>query len=182
MPNKTINEQNIEELSKYNCNIIKSPLESLFDSKKFNTNKFWKLKKKLFPNQQDRKVPIINSKGTELFEPQAIISEYKHEFINRLRTRKISSDYVSIEDASLRLFNATPNLTLPLKDSASVLKSLKNGKSKDMMGLVNEVIKHGGISFQESLLNLLNKIKNDRTIPIVWNNILIRPIDKKKIC
>ena len=49
-----------------------------------------------------------------------------------------------------------------------------------MMGLVNEVIKHGGISFQESLLNLLNKIKNDRTIPIVWNNVLIRPIDKKK--
>ena len=46
---KTINEEIIEEFRKYNCNIIKSRLESLSNNKKFNTNKFWKLKKKNRP-------------------------------------------------------------------------------------------------------------------------------------
>ena len=74
--------------------------------------------------------------------------------------------------------NIEPDFTI--EELSKCVRSLKNGKSKDMMGLVNEVIKHGRTSFQESLLNLLKKIKNDRTIPIVWNNILIPLIDKKK--
>ena len=67
-----------------------------------------------------------------------------------------------------------------MKELEIVVKSLKNGKSTDLEGLINELFKYGGLSFKTLLLQLLNIIKNNKDTPESWDNILISTIYKKK--
>ena len=67
-----------------------------------------------------------------------------------------------------------------MKELEIVVKSLKNGKSTDPEGLINELFKYGGQSFKTVLLQLLSTIKNNKDTPESWNNTLISTIYKKK--
>ena len=54
-----------------------------------------------------------------------------------------------------------------IEDLIEILSSLKNGKSRDPYGLVNEIFKPGvsGIDFQRSFLEMGNKIRDQIYIP-----------------
>ena len=54
-----------------------------------------------------------------------------------------------------------------MQDLEKVLKSLKNNKSRDPLGMINEVFKAGcaGADLKISLLELLNGIKENQIIP-----------------
>ena len=177
-----------EEISKINNDIITQRAKSLSKNKRFDKNSFWRLKRNLFSKQRENKVSVINTQGTELFDPAAIIKEYQNEFIKRLSPRQMDQDYKGIEEISSRLFNIRLRISrgmnlspdFNMKELEIVVKSLKNGKSTDPEGLINELFKYGGLSYQTVLLQLLNKIKNNKDTPESWNNILISTIYKKK--
>ena len=63
-----------------------------------------------------------------------------------------------------RLF---PQIRGNLKDLERALAELKNNKSRDHAGYVNEVFKDGciGTDLKKSLLTMLNKVKCQRLIP-----------------
>ena len=68
------------------------------------------------------------------------------------------------------------------KDLLVVLAKLKNGKSRDPGGLINELFKPGviGRDLQEALLDLLNLCKSEMHIPDFMQRANISNIWKKK--
>ena len=63
-----------------------------------------------------------------------------------------------------------------LEDLLAILSSLKNGKSRDPHGLINEIFKPGvaGKDFQNSFLGLANKVRDELFIPkfMQYSNIV----------
>ena len=61
-----------------------------------------------------------------------------------------------------------------------MLKSLKNGKCRDPQGLGNELFKPGvaGKDLQYSLLHMLNKTKENLTIPDMMKNVNVAMLPK----
>ena len=100
-----IQNQLTEEISKINNDFITQRAKSLSKNKRFDKNSFWRLKRNLFSKQRENKVSVINTQGTELFDPAAIIKEYQNGFIKRLSPRQMDQDYKGIEEISSRLFN-----------------------------------------------------------------------------
>ena len=68
------------------------------------------------------------------------------------------------------------------EDIVNTLKSLKNGKCKDPLGLVNEIFKPpiAGTDMVQSLLRMMNKIKNEVKIPEMFRLKNISAIYKNK--
>ena len=100
-----IQNQLTEEISIINNDIITQRAKSLSKNKRFDKNSFWRLKRNFFSKQRENKISVINTQGTELFNPAAIIKEYQNEFIKRLSLRQMDQDYKGIEEISSRLFN-----------------------------------------------------------------------------
>ena len=72
-----------EEIAHEKQQIISNTLQLPSNNKKFDKNKFWKLKKKTFPKMSQSKMSVINDKGTELVDPKSIVMEYEREFTKR---------------------------------------------------------------------------------------------------
>ena len=68
------------------------------------------------------------------------------------------------------------------EDIVRTLKSFKNGKRKDPLGLVNEIFKPptAGTDMVQSLLLMMNKIKNEARIPEIFRLKNISAIYKNK--
>ena len=90
-------------------------------------------------------------------------------YTQRLRTRPIKEELQDLKKYKdglfeARLENSKQNKSKPWKmihlDTA--LKSLKNNKSRDPNGWVNEIFKDGalGYNLKLSLLHMLNKVKD----------------------
>ena len=77
-----IQNQLTEEISKINNDIITQRAKSLSKNKRFDKNSFWRLKRNLFSKQRENTVSVINTQGTELFDPAAIIKEYQMNSLN----------------------------------------------------------------------------------------------------
>ena len=60
------------------------------------------------------------------------------------------------------------------------LKDLKNDKSRDYKGLINEIFKHDviGDNLKHSLLLMFNKLKKEKLIPqfMIYSNITLLPL------
>ena len=104
------------------------------------------------------------------------ISTYK----NRLRNRPILPDLEHLKQqkeklCELKLKAAKKNKTKPWTsdDLEKVLSALKHSKSRDPLGLANEIFdpKVAGKDLKYAILKLMNKIKSDGIIP-----------DKLKLC
>ena len=59
-------------------------------------------------------------------------------------------------------------------------KTLKNGRSRDPCGYVNELFKNAGNSLLLSLLFMLSKVKRLKTILEQWNTVIIQTMYKNK--
>ena len=54
-----------EEIANEKQQIISNTLQLLSNNNKFDKNKFWKLKKKIFPKMSQSKMSVIDDKGTD---------------------------------------------------------------------------------------------------------------------
>ena len=96
----------------------------------------------------------------------------KEEFVHRLRNREISQEYEEIKDIKEYLYQLRLQLTKnadfnpwTLQDLKKAINKLKNNKCRDPHGHINELYKHLGIKGLESLLLMLNRIKEELLVP-----------------
>ena len=192
--NRSIIEGLDEEISKLEAETNYHKIKEIFgkykrDPEKINPKEVWKAVEKLWP-KCGALLPTakINHFGKIVSEPKELKDLLAKEYQERLRTRPIRPDLKSFENRKIEIFDLKLRLA-ELKSSKiwsmanlnTALKDLKNNKTRDNDGLINEIFKNGaiGTNLKESLLKMFNKIKEEKTIPSFMNTANITTIPKK---
>ena len=118
-----------------------------------NVNGIWKVKKKLFPkHNHDFPAMKQNHEGKMISSKQGLLDLYESTFIHRLRQRPIRKEYQEIFEMKIKLCHQRLKLSSLNKSEEwteeqflKILKSLKDNKSRDPHGLVNEIFKPSNI-------------------------------------
>ena len=119
--------------------------------------------------------------------PEQIVSEYR-EFQTKLTERKIHPLYKNIERLVNKIIERCHNepkvkneeTDCTLEELKQVVKTFKNGKSRDPCGYINELFKNARNSLLLSLLFMLNETERLKTIPEQWNTVIIQTMYKNK--
>ena len=148
-------------------------MESLNGS--FSQVKLWKLKKRICPKLIDPPMGKKDETGMLVTAPHLLKSLYLRTYQKRLQHREMKDTLKDIlflkeELWSSRLEELKDTKTDPwkLSDLESAIKSLKNNKTADPNGVINEIFKPGcaGTNLLESLVLLYNGIKKTFHIPL----------------
>ena len=122
-------------------------------------------------------------------DPNGIKNLYLETFTHRLRQRPAKKEYSELFLLQQKLCEKRLLLSKNLKskswtenDILKVLKSLKNGKCRDPLGLVNEIFKPpiAGTDLVKSITSMMNKIKDLGKLPKVFRMKNISTIYKNK--
>ena len=135
----------------------------------------WNIKRKLFPkNKESLPFAKKDCDGKIITSQHQMKALYLDTFLHRLRHRPINKDYIKLKNLKEQLFKRRMEYSMNNKSKMwdkdqllKVLKALKNNKSRDPHGMVNELFKPGviGDNLCKSVLMLFNKIKATMTIP-----------------
>ena len=68
----------------------------------------------------------------------------------------------------------------PENELESVIRSLKNGKSRDTVGFIREIFKQGGRFLLFSVLEMVNCIKRHKVFPMDWKKMSLQTSLKKQ--
>ena len=192
--NRSIIEGLDEEISKLEAETNYHKIKEIFgkykrNPEKINPKEVWKAVEKLWP-KCGALLPTakINHFGKIVSEPKELKDLLAKEYQERLRTRPIRPDLKSFENRKIEIFDLKLRLA-ELKSSKiwsmanlnTALKDLKNNKTRDNDGFINEIFKNGaiGTNLKESLLKMFNKIREEKTIPSFMNTANITTIPKK---
>ena len=147
----------------------------------------WDIKKKEFP-KANNSAPAAKKdvSGRLVTDPEGLKKVYKDTFINRLRVRPAKEsvrETLEIQEKLLekRLIITSEEETEPWteNDVKAVLKSLKTGKSRDPLGLTNEVFRNGGEDLIKSLTIITNKVRDTCIIPEIFKLMNVSAIYKE---
>ena len=154
---------------------------------KINTQKFWKLKKKICPKSRDPPAAMFSSKGDLLTNKKDIEERAVEVYTDRLKPNKIVEHLESYEETEnklceLRLKISKLNKTEPWtnEDLEQVIKDLDKDKSRDAIGHANEIFKCAGCDLKLAVLRLMNHIKSKHELPEVLQYCNITSIYKHK--
>ena len=192
-------EQKEEELEKeiidviddLNLEVVKKTLGILNgENETVKHRGLWKLKKEVNPKIKPT-LPVgkKNIEGMIVTNPEELKELYLQTFIHRLRNRPIKKGFEGVIELKEELFDirleiAKLKKTAPWKmeELENVLKHLKNDKSRDPDGLINELFKPEviGEDLKLSLLLMVNKIKDQGRVPESLKKANISAIPKKK--
>ena len=127
--------------------------------------------------------------GNIITAPEAIKSLYVDTYKDRLRNRTMKPELMDIFFLKTELWESRNEYLKKEKSKPwsaenldAVLKNLKNNKSMDPNGMINEVFKEGyiGSDLKEALLKLFNGIKTNMFIPMFMALSNITTIFKNK--
>ena len=173
-----------------NTKIVQEHVKSLGRSDgRFSQTGMWKLKNKLWPKEQDPPMAKYDVKGNLISVPSALRKLYLEHYVQRLEHRKIKDDYVQNYDKKVILWKmrfdklkATQSADWSMKDLRSTLKSLKNNKTRDPCGLLNELFKAPviGRDLENAILSMVNGIKLEFFIPNIVQMSNITTIFKRR--
>ena len=183
-----------EELAdKYADNIfdkIKEEISGMTnDEGAINSGKLWKLKKKLHKNYKDPPTAMKDSKGNLITEKGKILDETVKYYTKVLENREIKKGLEKHKEdrellAERRLEQSKKNKTpdWDMDDITLALKSLKNNKSPDAFGYINELFKPGviGSDLKLAFLRLMNQIKKQQVYPSCMEACNVTSIFKNK--
>ena len=81
----------------------------------------------------------------------------------------------------MKLAEANESKEWEMKDLDQASRDLKNNKSRDNEGLINEIFKHAfiGDDLKKSLLIMFNKLRKNKLIPVFMNYPNITTVPKK---
>ena len=153
-------------------------------------NRIWNWIKKKYPKHSNV-IPVgkRDRKGNFITNHEGLKHLYLETYLHRLRNRPIRSDFEELKDFKIELFNLRMKIVENCKTAAWTLedlekatKKLKNNKSRDPHGWVNEIFKDGvaGKNLKLSLLKLFNKIKDSGHIPEFMQSADVTTIYKGK--
>ncbi len=107
----------------------------------------WKLKKKLCPRGNDPPMAKNDQEGNLVTSTSGLKKLYTENYQHRLRQRKIKPDLLDIYNLKTELWelrqaeqNAKKSNPWEEKELDVVLKDLRNNKTKDPNGMINEII------------------------------------------
>ena len=154
-----------------------------------NSAKLWKLKKKLRRIITEPPTAMLDQHGNLVTTSKAIEDLTIEMYKERLKTLRIKSglevhqaqrENLCDERLKQAQENITPNWTS--EDLDVVLKQLKNNKSRDPLGLANELFKplNAGADLKNATLKLMNQIKQQQTVPDILKSCNITSLYKKK--
>jgi hypothetical protein len=146
------------------------------------------LKKKLAPkNTIDPPAAKIDKFGNLVTDKKGLEELYLETYKDRLKPNEIADgleDLKSLKEYlfQLRLKYASQQISddWSYSDLEKVLKSLKNGKSRDPHGHIYELYKYGGLALKYSLLKLSNLVKRKQTYPEILQPSNISSFYKKR--
>ena len=159
------------------------------DPEAINLQEMWKVLKKINP-KHGKAIPIAkkNHIGKLISSPKEIKKLLGKEYKQRLRPRPTRPDLGNIKrrrqlifDMQLRIASSNKSLPWTMSDLDTVLRGLKNNKSRDHAGYVNEIFKPGviGSDLKESLLTMFNGLKTKKLIPEFMRMPNITTVPKK---
>ena len=145
------------------------------------------MKKKLFPRSIDPLTALFDQHKNLITDPQGIKNVIVKEFQYRLRNREIDENLQDLRKmkehlCELRLEITRTNDFRPwsMENLNASIKRLMNNKSKDPHGHINEMYKFLGEDGKQTLLMLLNMIKEQLLIPTQLNLSNVTTIYKGK--
>ena len=128
--------------------------------------KVWKLLKKISPKTNPT-LPTAkrNHKGKLISGPKEIKTLLAKEYKNRLRSRPIRPDLKETKQRRQKIFKMKMKIAednrgkdWTMKDLDKALADLKNDKSRDFEGYINEIFKADviGTNLKESIITMFN--------------------------
>ena len=137
------------EVAKDNRDKVMDSFKTLADTNgTININGIWSLKKKVFP-KNTKPLPCAkkNVEGRIITSQTELKQLYMDTFIHRLRHRPIKEDLTELQNLKeelcelrLKFSKLNKSKLWEKKDLMKILSSLKNNKSRDPHGLVNELL------------------------------------------
>ena len=151
--------------------------------------KMWKTLKNLCPKIKPT-LPSAkrNHKGKIISGQKEVKNLLAKEYKNRLRERPVRKDFVKTKIRGNIIFNLKMKLSKlsrskewTMKDLEKALGDLKNNKSRDYEGYINEIFKKDviGTNLKDSLLLMFNQLKKENLIPKFLNFANITTVHKK---
>ena len=168
--------------------IIKDEVDSLKQNESLNSNKLWKLKKKLCPNSRDPPSAMLDSNGNLITSDQIIKERALENYTERLTSNKINDNLKEHEEETNKLCETRMKLvklnkTEPwdIDDLKIALKKLGKDKSRDAQGYANEIFKEevAGSDLLKAVLKLMNMIKERQIYPKIMEKCNITSLHKK---
>ena len=187
---ETIDELISKVEAEENRNKIVNQFKYLNDSSEnVNINQVWKQLKKLWPKTG---VCLPTAKKNHRGKLVSGASELKillaKEYKERLRSRPVRPDLIGMQSIRKRIFEIKMILSKrkaskkwKMSDLELALAQLKNNKSRDNDGFINEIFKRNviGDNLKISLLLMFNKLKKKKLIPKLMNVSNITTVPKK---
>ena len=153
----------------------------------FNFSNAWKLKKKMYPKCSDAPFAVKGRDGELVTEYESILEVMKDEFTHRLRNREINPEYTELKELKEHLCKLRLQITKTrsygkwsMEDLKLAISKLKGNKCKDPHGHINELYMNMGEDGLVSLLEMLNKVKEELLIPQKLNLSNVSTIYKGK--
>lgn len=151
--------------------------------------KMWKSLKNLCPKLSPT-LPSAkrNHRGKIVSSQKDIKKLLFNEYKNRLRTRPVRKDFKSVRIRRKKIFGMKMKLSKfqksppwTMEDLEAALSHLKNNKSRDYEGYVNEIFKNDviGSDLKKSLLVMFNSLKKENLIPLFMNFANVTTVPKK---
>ena len=173
-----------------NTKLVEEYIQSLDStSGNFSQLGMWKLRNKLCQAQSDPPMAKRDKSGTLITAPSLLKKLYLDTYTDRLRNREMSPEMTDLYEMKCELWRLQSE-ALKLKKSKDwseadldkVLKKLKNNKTRDPHGLINEIFKPGviGRDLKLAMLSLFNGIKTQFHIPKFLQFANITTIYKRK--
>ena len=180
----------VEASAAKNAEVVKEHIGSIESlDGQFSQLGWWKLKQKITPSGTDPPMAKRDIQGNIITAPEALKTLYLDTYKKRLRQREMAPEYLDIyflksELWASRLKNLAANISpgWDMDNLDAVLKSMKNNKTADPNGMVNELFKAGciGDDLKEALQSLFNGAKANQTIPMFITLANITTIFKNK--
>jgi hypothetical protein len=153
-----------------------------------NAGKLWKLKKKLSPRGRDPPTAMLDPFGNLVTSTAGVAKLALNHYQNILENKPINEDLKHVQvdkeelcDIRLEIAKQNKSPDWDMTDLDNVLRYLKNNKSRDPLGLANEIFKPNvaGNDLKLAILLMMNQIKNKHDYPEILRLTNVTSIYKK---
>ena len=185
---KTI--QAIAEVAEKKYHSVVEELNKMKPNKgKIDAQRFWKIKKKLFPKSRDPPSAMLDKFHNLLTTQEAIEARALEVYSERLQPNPTKEHLKSLEettnklcDIRLKLLKSTQTEPWTLDDLSQAVKDLSRGNARDALGHANELFKDevAGTDLKLATLTFMNHMKKNHVYPEVLSQCNITSIYKQK--
>ena len=167
------------------ANRIIKIIQQLKEKNRLYGPKIWEIKRKV-TRATETPHSGKTSNGELMESRQGILGAYRTHYQNLLRIKvgkteleKTTETMVEKQFKALSMRERESHRKEITKEIVKkAIKMMRNKRAPDRRGWRAEWLKNGGEEIENSLVKLFNRMERENTIPLQWNQILIRSIHK----